>query len=489
MKLHFSIAKRHHPYLLCIHLLLCVAPGFGKELTQLLPDPRPPQFIDNGNGLRKGVPVKAVINDPSPQTSPQLQIPVPDSFKNPNAKALSTFSISYVPLGASDSYGATCLPFPEKARAALSYSTSVWAGVLTSPVPITIRACWSDLGNATVLGYSGIGVYRKDFQGAKFANTWYGASLANSMAGYDLDPDITDINITYNSRFSWYFGLDAHPASYQHDFVTVVLHEIGHGLNFSGLVEYNSRNGIGSWGFNTGSPGIFDLFIRDGNGNHIINTAVYNNNSTELGKALQSNNLWFHGSNAMRANNNNRVKIYTPTTWRDGSSYSHLDYNTFNNTEHQLMTYALSPGEAVHDPGGITRGLLEDLGWHGASTNYSLQAPTSIKASDGKCLRRIIVSWTPAPNAKTYTLFRCTNTSETSCVPFATTPETTIHDTAIHKNTLYFYRVKSNKDMSQSSFSNLDSGYASGSKGLCAPTSSTFPLLIKQFSPTRYYQR
>ncbi len=70
------------------------------------------------------------------------------------------------------------------------------------------------------------------------ANTWYVQALANKLAGQDLDPDTSDINATFSSTFTnWYFGLDANPPVGQFDFVTVVLHEITHGLGFLPLVD------------------------------------------------------------------------------------------------------------------------------------------------------------------------------------------------------------------------------------------------------------
>lgn len=71
----------------------------------------------------------------------------------------------------------------------------------------------------------------------------------------------------------------------------------------------------------------------------------------------------------MAANGNQRVKMYAPSTWSSGSSYSHLDYNTFNGTSNQLMVFAVSAGESVHDPGAVTKGLLEDLGWTAGTTS------------------------------------------------------------------------------------------------------------------------
>ena len=109
---------------------------------------------------------------------------------------------------------------------------------------ITIQACWADLGSSTTLGYSGGGSLYRDFTGAPRANTWYGASLANALSGSDLEPGVFDMHITYNQNFAWYYGTDGNTPLGQYDLMTVVLHEIAHGLNFSGSMQYSG--GIGS---------------------------------------------------------------------------------------------------------------------------------------------------------------------------------------------------------------------------------------------------
>jgi len=51
-----------------------------------------------------------------------------------------------------------------------------------------------------------------------------------------------DININMNCGFdAWYFGTDANTPAGLIDFVTVVLHEIGHGIGFIGSM--NAGNG------------------------------------------------------------------------------------------------------------------------------------------------------------------------------------------------------------------------------------------------------
>jgi hypothetical protein len=181
-----------------------------------------------------------------------------------------------------------------------------------------------------------------------------------------LVPSNFDMHITYNTNFTWYYGTDGNTPVFQYDLMTVVLHEICHGLNFSGTMSYSSYSGgIGYWGT---YPNIYDVFMKDGSGTQLIDTGTYPKYSIALGSALTSNDIWFHGTQAMAANGGQRVKMYAPSTWRSGSSYSHLDYDTFNGTSNQLMVFAVSAGESVHDPGAVTEGLLEDLGWPSSSS-------------------------------------------------------------------------------------------------------------------------
>jgi len=320
-----------------------------------------PELSSDGKTLYNAVlPVVYVVN---PDSSHQrVQIPAPFELLTAPESATATFSITYVPNGDTDIWGHPCSTFPAQAQAPFNAAANIWADIIQSSVPITIRACWSNLGSSGILGGSGGMPLQRDFTGAPLGNTWYAGSLANALAGYDLNAGYFDMHITYNSNSSWYYGTDGLTPRGQYDLMSVVLHEIAHGLNFSGSMSYSA--GSGSWGYSTGYPNIYDTFMRDGSGNQLVNIGVYPNPSTALGSALTSNNIWFHGSNAMEANGGVRVKMYTPSTWASGSSYSHLDYTTFNNTANQLMVYAISDGESVHDPGLITKGLLMDLGWN-----------------------------------------------------------------------------------------------------------------------------
>lgn len=276
----------------------------------------------------------------------------------------STFTINYLPAGA-DPYGVgdNCTAWPAAAQTAFEFAVNIWASRLVSTVPITIDACWADNLAAGILGHGGSLSSYRNFTNAPAADTWYSVALANALAGSKLNTGGKDIYIAYSSTFNWYYGTDGLTPVSQMDFMSVVAHEMAHGLGFAGAMTISG--GSGSWG---SFPIIYDRFNVDGAGQSLINTAVYPNPSALLGTALTSNNVWFTGANAKSANGGTNVKLYAPTTWAQGSSYSHLDYTTFTATSNALMVYALSYGRAIHDPGVVTMGLLQDLGWTTASS-------------------------------------------------------------------------------------------------------------------------
>ena len=310
-----------------------------------------------------------------PWDDPSIRVPAPQQFRAKSAPT-ATFTINYLSAGTPDGSGTTCLAWNASAQAAFSYAASVWASMLNSTVPIRINACWASLGSPTILGYSRSNRAR-DFAGAPQSGTWYSYALADALAGSDLDPAKPDIYITYNNGFAWYFGTDGSTPSGQYDFVSVVMHEMGHGLNFAGTMSYGSGCGgasNGCWGFGSAYPGIYDRFTENGAGEALLNTSLFPNSSAALGSQLTGNNLYFDGPNANAANGGSRVKIYAPSPWKPGSSYSHLDYSTFADTPNRLMVYAISSASSVHDPGPVGMGLLKDLGW--ARTPVTLYRPS-----------------------------------------------------------------------------------------------------------------
>lgn len=249
--------------------------------------------------------------------------------------------------------------FTAPAQAAFQYAVDIWAAQLVSDVPIEVEAEFSALSPG-VLGSAGATYYLPDFTNAPIANTYYPAALANSLAGCDLAIDLSDITASFSSSATWYFGTDGLTPPGEYDFVSVVLHELGHGLGFVGTASENA--GTGSFGLGGSNyPVIYDRYVENGSGTALT---TYTNPSGALGAQLVSDDLFSNAPTAVAANGAANVKLYLPGTFDPGSSYSHWDDATYPaGNPHSLMTHAIGTAEAIHDPGDITRGLFEDMGW------------------------------------------------------------------------------------------------------------------------------
>ena len=280
-------------------------------------------------------------------------------------------------------------------------------------MPIVIDACWASNLPAGVIGHSAaIGALR-NFSGAPYTNTWYDYSLANALAGVDLKPSDSDMYIAYSNIFPFYYDTSGVTPVDKIDFASVVLHEIAHSLNFSGTMAVSG--GVGSWGWGTGYPMIYDRFTVDGSGNSLINTSVYANNSVALATALQSGAVYFAGTNARAANSSSNVKLYAPATWAQGSSYAHVD-EIFNGTANALMTYSIAYGEQMHNVGPIAKGLLQDLGWQFSTSTTTTSVSTTTSTTS---VAPTTTTTSVAPTTSTTSVAPTTTT--TSVAPTTTT--------------------------------------------------------------------
>ncbi len=270
------------------------------------------------------------------------------------------------------------------AQNAFQYAVDIWKTLITSPVAITVDAYWEDLTaiyGPGVLGAAGATSAWRDFPGALVPGTWYPAALANKLAGSDISSG-TEIEASFNSTFSnpgWHFGTDGQPGA-EIDFVSVVLHELGHGLGFAGSMwkggPYCSTSSA-CWGRGSGYPFIYDRFAIDGSGQYLISS--FANNSPELAAQLTSGSIYFNGTNAVKANGNANVKLYAPGAWSQGSSYAHLD-NVFDGTPNALMTFSIANGESIHNPGSVTLCMFKDMGWTVTVSGASAASTSAMSA-------------------------------------------------------------------------------------------------------------
>ena len=287
------------------------------------------------------------------------------TFDETGRDVLSTFNVTFI--------SESRQQWPEDAKKAFMRAAKIWSYLFPSPVPIDVEAYWSPLepgilGSARPGGARG-GGYFEDFSGAPEKKLWYPAALANAINTdkKDLDDVNPEITARFNSNslyVNWYFGLDAKPTSKQYDFVTAVLHELGHGLGFISQETYNDRLKT----FSNSNTTIFSGFVANDAGRRLSDIPSTDSNFS----SYVTSDLFWVGEKGKAANQNFRVKLFTPSEYKSGSSISHLDDATFPKTApNGLMSSSISVQQAIHDPGSITLAMFEDMRGKTPASNIS----------------------------------------------------------------------------------------------------------------------
>jgi len=153
---------------------------------------------------------------------------------------------------------------------AFQHAADIWGATLSSTVPIRIGASFVPLScteNSAVLGSAGANEIFADFTNAPRPNTWYPSALASKLAGVDTaTPGEPHIVARFNSRLGlfpdclpgpgFYLGLDNN-AGEATDLVTVLLHEMAHGLGFQTFTDDETGAEI------LDIPSVWDHFLVD----------------------------------------------------------------------------------------------------------------------------------------------------------------------------------------------------------------------------------
>ena len=158
------------------------------------------------------------------------------------------------------------------------FAAGLWGSILTTNQDVKVGASFAALSctpTGGTLGSAFATWIDWNFPNAPLANTLYHAALANQIAGSNLNsaepeysfPYDVEINSQFNANLGqpnclagsgWYYGLDGNTPAGKISFLDVVMHEIGHGLGFSGFVGYSS----GVLGERVGANGASDVYTH-----------------------------------------------------------------------------------------------------------------------------------------------------------------------------------------------------------------------------------
>jgi hypothetical protein len=251
---------------------------------------------------------------------------------------------------------------------AFQAGADIWAARLASQVTIQVGAQFTPLSctaSSAVLGSAGpYSVYR-DFTGAPVASTWYAVALANALNGSDLDPTAVDISANFSSTIGttgclensgWYYGLDSNPPGSLIDLMTVIVHEMGHGLGFLTFVDLATGAKL---------QNLDDTFMRNLE-NHGAVPPDYPSmtNAQRVAASIATGNLHWTGANVRAASSiltvgkvGDHVQMFAPNPSQPGSSVSHWDTAL---TPNQVMEPVYTG--VLHTP-ELERPLFRDIGW------------------------------------------------------------------------------------------------------------------------------
>lgn len=240
---------------------------------------------------------------------------------------------------------------PSEVRIPVEFSIRKWADEFESNIRLRICFAWGPIDGktlgATTTPYFTKGRGRTGGHKNLKLDVLYNPSLASALEDEDMIPgDRYHIHMLLNRAIRWHFDTSRRAPSKKYDLATTVLHELTHGLFFSGTV--NIRN-ITEASYTNKLPGRFDQFMKVGENIGVVRSC---RRGEDLFNAITSNNLRFTDRRS-----GTDFALFAPRSFEAGSSMYH-----FNST---------ASLEANCDSLGIDRDDCSDLMTHELVYEYT----------------------------------------------------------------------------------------------------------------------
>jgi len=265
--------------------------------------------------------------------------------------------------------------------AVLQEAGRVWGLQLSSSVNIVVEAKFDSLtcdALSGTLGSAGPLFAYSSFPNQPIPSAWYPGALANALAGMDGSLSNNDIGATFNSAVNgsagclggakFYLGFDHNSALGDADLLNVVLHELAHGLGFTGGIKEDGTSLLG-----TGSFTIFAQFVYSESLGKFwpAMTDAERQASLISGTDLVWNGAAVNGKTGLLTDglsSGAHLKMYAPNPYSGSSSGSHWDISAqWNPTGSALRSLLMEPYNTVNPLGltDFTGCVLRDIGWQG----------------------------------------------------------------------------------------------------------------------------
>jgi len=280
---------------------------------------------------------------------------------------------------------------------AFQYAADLWGARLVSNVNIVVDARFSALScnsNGGTLGSAGPNFVNRNTAGTPLSDTWYATATADALAGTNLVGGNADIDADFNANLGqpgciefaqWYYGLDGGASGSQIDFVSVLLHELGHGLGFLTFVDVQS--GTKFSGFNDTYMVNLEDHSRGQNwpsltdGQRAASGVDGTQNSSDLhwtGTHVNTEAAvpGFRAGLDDGVGGGGHVEMYAPNPYEGGSSVSHYA-KTLSPNELMEPSYTVPIHELE-----LSLRLMEDIGWPTPTACGDADQSGSIVATD-----------------------------------------------------------------------------------------------------------
>ena len=187
------------------------------------------------------------------------------------------------------------------------------------------------------------------------------------LTGVDLNDATADGTVEVNFGQNWDFDDDI--AGNLQDFKSTMIHELLHAVGFSSSIQENGNDPFDTTPGNAGMWAPFDQFVFSSAGriigaDAILDGTAWNTASVGgTGANPAANGLYFGGTQAQAAFGGNPVPLYSPTTWSNGSSGSHLDDDFFTGAELKIMNASTGNGPGIRTLSTVEQAIFRDLGF------------------------------------------------------------------------------------------------------------------------------